>query len=80
MAKRRWDDLSSGRKTGRLTLASVQVSLAVTAWTDLAFRPAEQVNGSKLKWAAIIAVSLVGPMAYFRCGRRPVASTPAPAG
>lgn len=60
MARFRWDDLSSGQKAGLLTLASVQVSLAVSAWTDLAFRPAEQVNGSKLKWAAIIAVSLVG--------------------
>jgi len=45
--------------------------LAATAWADLASRPAEQVNGSKAKWAAIIAINFFGPFAYFRWGRSP---------
>lgn len=76
MAKRsrRWDELSAPRKV-LLTLAtSVQISLAVTAWADLARRPRELVNGSKKTWAAVIAVNFVGPIAYFLRGRR---STPA---
>jgi hypothetical protein len=51
-------------------LTAVQVSLAVSAWTDLAQRPADQVNGSKRRWAAIIAVDFVGPVLYFTRGRR----------
>ncbi|MFI7493694.1 hypothetical protein ACH9D2_03085 [Kocuria sp. M4R2S49] len=67
---RRWSELSSGQQTAVLTLASLQVSLAVAAWTDLAFRPAEQVNGRKASWAAVIAVNLVGPTLYFLRGIR----------
>lgn len=66
----RWKDLTPGLQTALLTLASVQVSLAVTAWADLALRPAGEVNGSKGKWAAIIAVNFVGPVLYFRRGIR----------
>jgi hypothetical protein len=66
----RWKDLTPGRQTALLTLACVQVSLAATAWADLALRPAEEVNGSKGKWAAVIAVNFVGPVLYFRRGIR----------
>lgn len=66
----RWNDLSPGQQAVLLTLASVQVSLAVTAWTDLAFRPSAQVRGGKGKWAAVIAVSFVGPVIYFTRGIR----------
>jgi hypothetical protein len=67
---RGWADLTSRQRTVVLTLASVQLSLAATAWADLATRPADQVNGRKALWAAIIAVNFVGPLSYFRWGRR----------
>jgi hypothetical protein len=51
-------------------LAAVQLSLAATAWTDLIRRPARRVNGPKTVWALVIAVNFVGPLAYFRWGRR----------
>ena len=70
MARRRWSDLSSREQAAVLTLACVQLSLAATAWADLARRPAAGVNGSKLRWAFVIAVNFVGPGAYFRWGRR----------
>ncbi len=70
MRSRRWDELSVTRKLLVMALTSVQISLAVSAWTDLAQRPAEQVNGSKRTWAAIIAINFVGPLLYFRRGRR----------
>lgn len=66
----RWEDLTPGQRTALLTLASVQVSLAVTAWADLARRPVEEVNGDKGKWAAVIALDFVGPVLYFRRGIR----------
>ena len=47
MARKRWSDLSDREKTAVLVAASVQVSLAVTAWVDLARRPAELVRGPK---------------------------------
>jgi len=71
MTGRSWSDLTPKQQTAVLVLGSVQLSLAATAWADLAKRPPEQVNGSKTRWAAIIAINLVGPIAYFRWGRRP---------
>ena len=71
MEGRRWADLTERQRTLILVAASVQLSLAATAWTDLARRPAEQVRGSKAVWAAAIAVNFVGPVAYFSRGRRP---------
>jgi hypothetical protein len=68
---KRWDDLSVARKVLVMVMTSVQVSLAVSAWADLASRPASQVNGSKRRWAAVIAINYIGPILYFRRGRRP---------
>jgi hypothetical protein len=67
---RRWQDLSSRQQTAVLTLASVQMALAAAAWTDLAFRPRAQLRGGKAKWAALIAINFIGPVAYFVRGIR----------
>ena len=66
----RWTDLSAGRRAAVLAMGSVQLSLAAAAWADLATRPSVSVNGSKARWALIIAVNFFGPIAYFRQGRR----------
>jgi hypothetical protein len=69
---RTWAELTPRQQTAVLVAASVQLSLAATAWTQLATSPADQVNGSKLRWALVIAVNWVGPLAWFRWGRRPL--------
>lgn len=68
--RKTWRDFSAGQRAAIVAGGTLELALAVTAWTDLARRPADAVNGSKGKWAAIIAVNLVGPVAYFRWGRR----------
>ena len=70
MTRRSWSDLTPGQQTAVLVVGSVQLSLAATAWSDLARRPPEAVNGSKIVWALVIAINFVGPIAYFRWGRR----------
>ena len=70
MQRRRWQDLTPAQQAAVLVLGSVQLSLAATAWVDLARRPAEEVNGSKARWAAVIAINWFGPLAWFRWGRR----------
>lgn len=57
-------------RSGGNLRAGRQVALAVSAWTDLATRSLDQINGSKAKWAAVIAVNFVGPVLYFTKGRR----------
>ncbi len=68
--KQRWSDLTPGMRRGVIAAATVEVGLAAAAWIDLARRPAARVNGPKPAWAAAIAVNIVGPLAYFRWGRR----------
>lgn len=78
MRSQRWDELPPRQKVLLLLLVSAQVSLAVSAWTDLAKRPAHQVKGPKRAWAAVIAVNFVGPLLYFWRGRRHPASAAPP--
>ena len=70
METQKWSDLSSRRKTGMLAAASIHLALAATAWTDLARRAAEAVNGPKAMWAVLIAVNFLGPLSYFVFGRK----------
>ena len=65
-------DLTSAQQAAVLVAGSVQLALAATAWADLATRDASEVNGSKAKWAAIIAINFVGPVMYFAKGRKAV--------
>lgn len=66
----KWQEMTGGQRAAVLTLGAVQLSLAAAAWTDLARRPADQVNGRKSTWAAVIAINFVGPVLYFTKGRR----------
>ncbi|GAA1160666.1 PLD nuclease N-terminal domain-containing protein [Nesterenkonia sandarakina] len=68
--KKQWKQMSPERRALSMALAAAQISLAVTAWIDLARRPAHQVNGKKSIWAGIIGINYVGPIAYFLKGRR----------
>jgi hypothetical protein len=68
--RRRWAELTPRQRTLTLFAGSVQLALAAMAWADLARRPATEVNGPKPLWAAVIAVNILGPLAYQRWGRR----------
>jgi hypothetical protein len=70
MTAKKWSELSPAHQPAVLVLGSIQLFLAATAWADLARRPAAQVNGRKALWVAVIAVNWIGPLSYFRWGRR----------
>jgi hypothetical protein len=66
---RHWQNLTPGERRVVTVLGVVQFVLAGFAWTDLALRPAEGVNGRKRIWAGVIAINFIGPIAYLRWGR-----------
>jgi hypothetical protein len=68
--RRQWRDLTPAQQALVKAGATVQFGLAAAAWTDLARRAPGQVRGPKWRWAALIAVNYVGPIAYFRWSRR----------
>lgn len=70
MPKRKWSELSDRRRATVLVMASVQVSLLLTALTDIYRRPAEEIRGGKWPWVAASFVNFIGPVSYFVFGRR----------
>ena len=67
---KRWSDYSPQQKSRAIVSVAIQLVLAGLAWTDLAKRPADDVNGPKPVWAIVIMVNFIGPVAYFLFGRR----------
>lgn len=70
MPRRKWSELSDRQRTTVLVMASVQVSLLLTALTDIYRRPAEEIRGGKWPWVAASFVNFIGPVSYFVFGRR----------
>jgi hypothetical protein len=68
--KKKWSEMTPAQQRTTVVLSVAQATLAIAAWVDLARRDASEVNGSKGRWAAVIAINWVGPIAYFARGRR----------
>jgi hypothetical protein len=63
-------DLSIPQRIGIVLLGTVQVSLLIAAQVDIQRRPAAQISGPKAMWRLICLLNTVGPLSYFRWGRR----------
>jgi hypothetical protein len=68
--KKGWSDLSSEQQAGVVGAGVIQVALLLAALADIVRRPADQIKGPKLAWAAASFVNFAGPIAYFAFGRR----------
>jgi hypothetical protein len=53
-----------------LTLIVVQLGLLVSAELDIQRRPASEVRGRQGWWRLTCLINFVGPLSYFRWGRR----------
>ena len=70
MAKKKWSDLSQGKRKLIVVAGVAEGSLKAAMLFDLKRRPADQIRGSKRMWTALAFVNLVGPVSYFAIGRR----------
>jgi hypothetical protein len=71
--RRRWRDLDNRTRRLLLVTAGVEGLLKTAALVDLIRRPADEIRGSKRRWAAaIVLVNSAGvvPITYFVRGRR----------
>jgi len=68
--KPRWNELSTRQQSGIGVAGIVELILLIAALRDLRRRPADQINGSKWMWVAISFVNIIGPLSYFRFGRK----------
>jgi len=71
--RKKWKDLSPRTRRVVVVVGAVEGALKIAALIDLTRRPASQVRGSKVGWAAAITlINSLGavPIAYFARGRR----------
>lgn len=69
-SKVEFSELSRSKQLGLGLLGVVQVSLLVAAQLDIQRRPADQIVGRKAWWRLICLINIIGPLSYFRWGRR----------
>ncbi|RAX49384.1 hypothetical protein DQ353_10130 [Arthrobacter sp. AQ5-05] len=67
--KKRWNEISVVSRWRIVVLGIVQLALQFVALRDLVKRPAKDVRGSKVGWAAASFINFLGPAAYLTCGR-----------
>jgi hypothetical protein len=75
----KWDELSPRKRRLVIVGSALEGALKIAALVDLARRPAADVRGSKLGWAAAITlINSLGavPIAYFTYGRRKPSAFP----
>lgn len=70
VARKKWSELGSRDRRLIVVLGVLEVVLLAAALFDIRRRPAEQIRGPKWMWSALTFVDIVGPLAYFVCGRR----------
>ncbi|MGZ6372475.1 MAG: PLDc N-terminal domain-containing protein [Candidatus Limnocylindria bacterium] len=66
----KFSELSVRRRVGIVLLGAIQLGLLIAAQVDIQRRPAAEVNGSRAVWRLVCLVNFVGPLSYFRWGRR----------
>lgn len=62
--------LSPTRQVAVVAITAWNLTLTVVAERDIQHRPADQVRGSKALWRLVCLTNTVGPLIYFRWGRR----------
>ncbi len=71
MAKvKKWSDLTAGQQMAIAVAAGIQASLLIAALWDMWHRRPEEIRGDRRLWTLAAFVNFVGPLAYFRFGRR----------
>jgi hypothetical protein len=70
MREKHWKDLTDAQKRGIVLLGVLQLALLAAALIDIRRTSAEEINGSKQLWTAVVFINGIGPIAYFVFGRK----------
>jgi hypothetical protein len=62
--------LSPVQQAAIVAITAWNFTLIVVAQRDLSHRPDSEIRGSKLLWRLACLTNTVGPLSYFRWGRR----------
>lgn len=68
--RQKFSELPIERRVGISLLGALQLALLVAAELDIHRRPPDQIRGPKLRWRLLCLLNFVGPLSYFRWGRK----------
>ncbi len=68
--KKQWNELTGKEKVGVIGLSAIQLALLGAALWDIRHRSATDINGKKWVWTMVSFLNFVGPLAYFKFGRK----------
>ncbi|AKK03183.1 PLDc N-terminal domain-containing protein [Corynebacterium epidermidicanis] len=66
----KWSDLDPAAQACVVGLAAAEVIEKLTTWHFIYHRPAEKTRGPKWMWYLLSFINVIGPAAYFLCGRK----------
>jgi hypothetical protein len=67
---KRYNRLSPAARGAVWVLLAFEVVLIGITQRDIQRRPADRIRGPKLLWRAVATQNVIGPAAYYGCGRR----------
>lgn len=65
-----WTDLRPWQQRAIIVGGAIEMLGTAISLRDLSRRPAERVRGPKALWVGVMVIQPVGPIAYWRLGRR----------
>ncbi len=68
--KQQWNELTGQEKVGVIGLSALQLALLGAALWDIRYRSATEINGKKWVWTMVSFLNFIGPLAYFKFGRK----------
>ncbi len=70
MPNKSWSELTRPQKAGIIALSLVQLGLLIAALRDIRQRGDSEIKGNRKMWMALSFIDIIGPLAYFRFGRK----------
>ena len=68
--KKKFSELSPAARTAAIVAGVIEVALFAAAQIDIYRRSPEQIRGSKGLWVGLCFINILGPLSYFRFGRK----------
>ncbi|MFP4417751.1 MAG: PLDc N-terminal domain-containing protein [Chitinispirillaceae bacterium] len=68
--KEKWKDMPGWKKVFFVMMGIIQIALLAAALLDIRKRSAEDIRGSKKLWTMLSFINFIGPLLYFKCGRK----------
>ncbi len=69
--REKFNNLSTARKVAVVALTAWNLALIVASQRDLHRRSPDQIRGNKRLWQLACLTNTVGPLSYYRWGRKP---------